>query len=118
MIDMEKVIKGLEWILNDIEENGHYQVGYYADEIRKALALLKEQEAKERCLKTKCVICQHCEHCDVDENGLLKEQEPVRPTWLQGKAYCGSCGHGFPRKSADREINYCSFCGQAVKWSE
>lgn len=49
---------------------------------------------------------------------LLKEQEPIRPTWLQGKAYCGSCGHGFPRKSADREINYCSYCGRTVKWND
>lgn len=48
----------------------------------------------------------------------LKEREPVKPTWLQGKAYCSSCGHGFPRKSADREINYCSYCGRAVKWIE
>ena len=45
MADRETVIKGLEWILNDIEENGHYQVSYYADEIREALALLKEQAA-------------------------------------------------------------------------
>jgi hypothetical protein len=44
MPDREKVIKGLEWMLNDIEENGHYQVGYYADEIREVIALLKEQE--------------------------------------------------------------------------
>lgn len=49
---------------------------------------------------------------------MLKKRESVRPIWLQGKAYCGSCGHGFPRKSADKEINYCSFCGQAVKWSD
>lgn len=42
MTDREKVIKGLEWMLNDIEENGHYQVGYYADEIREVIALLKE----------------------------------------------------------------------------
>lgn len=46
MVDLDhaKVIKGLEWILNDIEENGHYHVDYYADEIREAIALLKEQE--------------------------------------------------------------------------
>lgn len=51
-----------------------------------------------------------------DAIGMLKEQEPVRPTWLQGKAYCSSCGRGFPRKRADMEINYCGHCGQAVKW--
>lgn len=46
MIDREKVINGLEWILNDIKENGHYQVDNYEDEIREALVLLKEQELR------------------------------------------------------------------------
>ena len=49
---------------------------------------------------------------------LLKEQEPVKPTWSQGKAYCGKCGQRLPRKREDREINYCGYCGQAVKWNE
>lgn len=47
--------------------------------------------------------------------GLLKKQEPASPTFEQGKAYCGKCGQRLPRK-ADREINYCSYCGQVVKW--
>ena len=46
MPDRGKVIKGLEWILNDIEENGHYQVDNYEDEIREALVLLKDQEPR------------------------------------------------------------------------
>lgn len=46
MPDREKVIKGLEWILNDIKENGHYQVDNYEDGIREALVLLKEQEPR------------------------------------------------------------------------
>ena len=46
----------------------------------------------------------------------MKEQEPALPTWSQGKAYCGKCGQRLPRKRADRETNYCSCCGQAVKW--
>ena len=84
--------------------------------VHDAIALLKEQEAKEQCLKTKCIICPHCDNCDVDENGLLKEQEPASPTWEQGKAYCGKCGQRLPRKRADREINYCGYCGRQVKW--
>ena len=44
MPDRKKVINGLEWILNDIKENGHYQVDNYEDEIREALVLLKAQE--------------------------------------------------------------------------
>lgn len=43
MPDREKVINRLEWILNDIKENGHYQVDNYEDKIREALVLLKEQ---------------------------------------------------------------------------
>lgn len=46
MPDREKVINGLEWILNDIKENGHYQVVNYEDEMREAIALLKEQEPR------------------------------------------------------------------------
>ena len=47
---------------------------------------------------------------------LIKAQEPTSPTWSQGKACCGKCSQRLPRKSADRETNYCSYCGQAVKW--
>lgn len=49
---------------------------------------------------------------------LLKEQEPVKPTWSQGKAYCGKCGQRLPRKRSDKEINYCGYCGQKVKWDD
>jgi len=51
-----------------------------------------------------------------DSLELLKEQEPMEPTWDCGKAYCGDCGRKLPRKKADREINYCSYCGRSVKW--
>lgn len=83
--------------------------------LRDALDLLKEQETREQCIKTKCVICPHCEHCDVDENGLLKEQEAVKPRFVDGNrnhfVKCGNCNfdlmHG---------MNFCPHCGQAVKW--
>ena len=48
----------------------------------------------------------------------LKEQEPVKPTWWQGKAYCGKCGQKMPRKRDGIERRYCSFCGRAVKWND
>lgn len=84
-MDREKVIKGLEWILNDIEENGHYQINYYADEIRKSLALLKEQEAVEPILKREgrnkyynYYVCPRCnEEVVYDQN------------------YCSECGAKF-----------------------
>ena len=51
MPDREKVVEGLYWVINDIEENGHYQIEYYAEEIRNAIVLLKEQEDKIRQLR-------------------------------------------------------------------
>lgn len=50
-------------------------------------------------------------------NDELKEHEPALPTWSQGKAYCGKCGRGLPRKRAGMEINYCGYCGKEVKWN-
>ncbi len=45
MIDREKVLKGLEWVINDIEENGNINhAGQYLTEIKDALELLKGQE--------------------------------------------------------------------------
>ena len=46
---------------------------------------------------------------------LLKEQEAVKPTWQQGKAYCGSCGKRIPLKIGAR---FCHKCGKAVQWNE
>lgn len=74
-----------------------------------------DDEASEETLR-------YCVEQDLEDAGFdvdvepLKEREPMKPTWSQGKAYCGNCGQRLPRKSADREINYCSYCGRAVKW--
>ena len=43
----EKTIEGLMWILNDIEENGHYQVDLYADVIRAALDEIQRMKKSE-----------------------------------------------------------------------
>ena len=52
------------------------------------------------------------EHLKRDIIALLKGQEPVKPTWRRGLAFCGSCGrqfcHGF---------KYCPDCGRPVKWA-
>lgn len=47
---------------------------------------------------------------------MLKEREPMKPTWSQGKAYCRNCGQRLPRKCDGIERRFCSFCGQAVRW--
>ena len=77
------------------------------------IRLLKEQEATMQCIKGKCRICPHCANCDVDENGLLKEQEAVEPTWQQGKAYCGACGKRIPLKIKSK---FCHKCGKPILW--
>ena len=94
MPDREKVIKGLEEV--DAYFHRMTEVCYRGDEA--TFCDLKEKVA--------------------DAIALLKEQEPMKPTWSQGKAYCGKCGQRLPRKMADKEINYCCHCGQAVKWDD
>lgn len=90
MADRKKVIKALTECIflheHPDDDAGCFECPYRPDEkgtcptmipfLKDVLELLKEQETMEQCIKTKCVICPHCEHCDVDENGLLKEQEP------------------------------------------
>jgi transcription elongation factor Elf1 len=44
----------------------------------------------------------------------LKAQEPVKPKWRNGYAYCGQCGYKL-HWIVDRN-NFCANCGQAVKW--
>ena len=46
---------------------------------------------------------------------LLREQEPVKPSWRQGKAYCGACGIRLPMKRF-KSKPYCSHCGRKVQW--
>ena len=38
---------------------------------------------------------------------------PIRPTWQQGKAYCGQCGKRIPLKI---NANYCHKCGRGINW--
>jgi len=77
MADREKVINGLEWILNDMEENGHGQIDYYADEIREAITLLKEQEAV-----VKCKDCKYFSNGDGSTNWLPCREIITPPGWF------------------------------------
>ena len=40
---------------------------------------------------------------------------PVKPSWLQGRAYCGKCGHGLPMKHKETK-HYCAQCGVKIDW--
>ena len=39
--------------------------------------------------------------------------QPTRPTWQQGKAYCGQCGKRIPLKI---KAKYCHKCGREILW--
>ena len=90
-MDREKVVNGLYWVINDIEENGHYQIEYYAEKIRDALALLKEREPVEP---------------DTDSEGTCS---------------CGNCDEtvGYYPVGCNTPQKFCKFCpecGKPVKW--
>lgn len=100
MTDRKRVIKGLECLSNP-----------YA------------QDMDDR----DCENCQYDNACcflDVtaDALSLLKAQEPVKPimrnemddicSCIDNIAYCGKCGSPIGRLKR----NYCSNCGQEVKW--
>lgn len=123
MPDREKVIKAYEDFVNGYE--CFCTSDDYEYEMHKAvLALLKEQEAMKECLKKKCVICPHCANCDVDENGLLKEQEAVEPipffteTGEESKNYviCGHCKSINAIMPKVTKQKYCHECGHPVLW--
>jgi len=128
MADMEKIISKLDELRQfaDMEIDNWDVYLKLCDLIDltkdNVLVLLKEQEAKEQCLKTKCIICPHCDNCDVDENGLLKEQEPVPPDVdSERSCSCGNCGTTvgyYPDgcKTPEKLCKFCPECGRAVKW--
>lgn len=52
---------------------------------------------------------------------LLKEQEAIKPIYNEEKygdhlPHCGSCKKVLPNNAVYGEINFCYYCGQAVKW--
>jgi len=95
MTDRERTIKAFRTrIISDSEEFNTVEIP--VGEAKRILELLEEQEAREQCLKTKCIICPHCDNCDVDENGLLKEQGPIE-TRLH---LCESCTKEYPECDA------------------
>jgi len=61
-----------------------------------------------------CIPCETLAPLMEDALALLKGQEPVKPTWRCGYAYCGKCGYKL-HWIVDKN-NYCPECGRAVKW--
>ena len=53
----------------------------------------------------------------------LKEQEAVEPIYNEEKygdhlPHCGNCEKVLPNNAVYGKVNFCHYCGQAVKWSD
>jgi len=111
-MDREKVINDLEYLISEDCTDTQFD---YVDSIQDAIALLKEQETMMQCINGKCRICPHCANCDVDENGLLKEQEAVEPirvnTNYEQHWNCGNCN-----AVISVQDKFCHECGKRIEW--
>lgn len=86
---LENVIKGLECCMGQGQCYGICEnCPYNTDKMRCDLGTLHQEALK-----------------------LLKEQEPVEPSWRRGIPFCGKCGRQF-----GRGFKYCPDCGRVVKW--
>jgi hypothetical protein len=92
MPDREKVIKGLQTIIDDDWMCKH--ADYYASIISDALALLKEQEAVKP-IFDEVDVCGRCGNC----GHALTQQKKIGDNVL-----------------IDERYDYCPSCGRAVKW--
>ena len=91
MTDMEKVIKGLESQLDDLQKYADSDdvLTLTQDQAKDILALLKKQEPKE---------------IDLVEQSLFAKI-----------GLCPECGE---KLHSGMHPNYCGFCGRAVKWND
>lgn len=61
--------------------------------------------------------CEKRMRLEISKNELIEaiqKQRPVKPTWQNGKAYCGACGKRIPGKI---KAHYCHKCGQKEDWT-
>ena len=99
MIDREKVIKGLEIQLEDLKKyaDNDQPLSLTQEQAQEIIFLLKQQEAVEP---------------------MRVEIEQAGP--LYHRCYCLKCGHHvgnmIQNKVTDVHENFCSNCGQKVKW--
>ena len=52
---------------------------------------------------------------------MLKEQKTVKPIYNEEKygdhlPHCGNCEKVLPSNAVYGKVNFCHYCGQAVKW--
>ena len=128
MPDREKVIADIEEQIAWIRDNDFHKFPGWDHAVlamKDALSLLKEQEAMKECLKKKCVICPHCANCDVDENGLLKEQQPKTARWekrtgmmppeYHGHYWCSNCEWHGKYNEREKDYKFCPACGAKME---
>ena len=136
MTEREKVLKGLEWVINDIEENGNINhAGQYLTEIKDALELLKENDIElERIYQNICTYING--GCSTDTEAdkqhvckmigrifcaggrvVLTSGVEAQGCWIHnglGEYHCTICGeavyldNGSPMGEG---YKYCPFCG-------
>ena len=82
MPDREKVIKGLECIIWDVDHDFMWLPG--DDDIRDAITLLKEQEA--RWISVPHKKARICSHCEADEPYKFADDD------AEVYEYCPHCG--------------------------
>ena len=94
MTDREKVIKGLEWCMNEKHDCYREKGCPY------------ENEGED-------IGCKYALHRDALE--LLKVQEPVEPVYNGDCDWeeCPNCGYVLSKR-----YNPCPGCGRAVKWDD
>ena len=101
MVDVEKVIKGLETCLKPGLNHCTSECPYfYKDEYR-----------------------YECDRMKKDAIELLKEQEAIKPIYNEQKygshlPHCGNCEKVLPNDVVYGKVNFCHYCGKAVKWDE
>ncbi len=107
MIDREKVIRAVDSCFEDwLERHRYFLHPSDLEKVRQtkadALVLLKEQESKLITTKVRKVLW------DETDDG---------PVYNMDTFYCcPKCGYVLSRTNKNKDIHFCSKCGQAVKW--
>ena len=115
MPDIEKVIKGLDVCLKNIDQPDCPNDCPYLSDcskyenrvvfqplMRDALTMLKEQEA----VSIKCIA-----------KRTLVDDSYDEPVYSNNRFYdCPHCGQRLSRTYPNKDIKYCWKCGNAVKW--
>ena len=109
-MDREKVINGLEDIQKHLDTGYSFAISWNSELIRDALALLQEQEYKDKMYRA-------LESDWKQLKELLKEQEAVvHPEPSCEMTYITDCCCDLCGVQLIREDNFCRCCGKRIEW--